>query len=150
MLTEYYPAEDRDGFLAGLDRLEARARRRHGAGFLELGEEEQRELVVELNRLAYEDAPADLVLRPRDPAIHQQHEETGRIADEAQVPAAVDDDDAWDPDDLGGEAFFRRVKELVLVGYYTSEVGATEELRLMPMGIYRADVPYAEFGRAWT
>ena len=47
--------------------------------------------------------------------------------------------------------FFAKLKELVVVGYYTSEIGATRELRYerMPM-VYRADVPLAEIGRAWA
>ena len=42
------------------------------------------------------------------------------------------------------------MKELTLVGYYTSEVGATQELRRMPMSEWKADVPYDSIGRAWT
>ncbi|NNE36240.1 MAG: gluconate 2-dehydrogenase subunit 3 family protein [Rhodothermales bacterium] len=52
------------------------------------------------------------------------------------------------PDALHG--FFRTVKELTVVGYYTSETGGAKELRLMPLGDYRADVPYDEIGRAWS
>ena len=46
--------------------------------------------------------------------------------------------------------FFKTLKELTVSGYYTSEVGATQELRVMPMGSYQADVPYDEIGRAWV
>lgn len=47
--------------------------------------------------------------------------------------------------------FFRMMKELVIVGYYTSEVGATQELRtnVVP-GYYDGDVPYEKIGRAWS
>ena len=50
----------------------------------------------------------------------------------------------------GDPPFFRTLKELTVSGYYTSEVGATQELRVMPMGLHRADVPYDEIGRAWA
>ena len=51
----------------------------------------------------------------------------------------------------GGEPpFFRTMKSLTLLGYYTSEIGGTQELRQMPMGAYRGDVPYDEIGRAWA
>jgi len=46
--------------------------------------------------------------------------------------------------------FFRRMKELTLVGYYTSQVGATEELHPSPFGAYRGDIPYSSVGRAWS
>lgn len=54
----------------------------------------------------------------------------------------------FDPED---PPFFRMLKELVIVGYYTSEVGATEELQtnVVP-GYYDGAVPYEEVGRAWS
>ena len=65
------------------------------------------------------------------------------------------DDEHFGPDaaDLDREApsFYRMMKELVIVGYYTSEIGATEELRTKAVpGYYDGDVPYEEIGRAWS
>ena len=38
-----------------------------------------------------------------------------------------------------------------MFGYYTSEVGATRELRWLPMpGRYLVDYPLDEVGRAWA
>ena len=48
-----------------------------------------------------------------------------------------------------GRPFFSMLKELTLVGYYTSEVGATQELRYeRSPGRYDGCVPYE--GRAWA
>ena len=50
-----------------------------------------------------------------------------------------------------GRPFFSMLKELTLVGYYTSEVGATQELRYeRAPGRYDGCVPYADLGRAWA
>ena len=46
--------------------------------------------------------------------------------------------------------FFVTMKALTLFGYYTSEVGATQELHVMPMGEYKGDVPLEEIGRTWA
>lgn len=47
--------------------------------------------------------------------------------------------------------FMRRMKELTLVGYYTSEVGATQELRHEPVpGRFDGCVPFAQIGRTWA
>lgn len=47
--------------------------------------------------------------------------------------------------------FFATLKEWTLVGYYTSEIGATEELRWSAVpGRYEADVPLSEVGRSWA
>jgi len=46
--------------------------------------------------------------------------------------------------------FFETIKTLTLFGYYTSEIGATQELRVNPMGGYKPDIPFSEVGRAWA
>lgn len=47
--------------------------------------------------------------------------------------------------------FFRKLKELVVLGYYTSEVGATQELAYLPMpGKYDGDYEFAKMGRQWS
>ena len=47
-------------------------------------------------------------------------------------------------------AFFATLKTWTLVGYYSSEVGATQELHVRPLGAWKADVPFAEVGRTWA
>lgn len=65
------------------------------------------------------------------------------------------DDETFGPDasasDRENPPFFRMMKELTLVGYYTSEIGASQELKtnVVP-GRYDGDVPYDEIGRAWA
>lgn len=76
-------------------------------------------------------------------------------AEEQRALVAELDDETFGPDaeepDPDNPSFFRMVKELVIVGYYTSEVGATEELKTNTVpGYYDGDVPYEEIGRAWA
>ena len=49
-----------------------------------------------------------------------------------------------------GVPFFTTVKALTLTGYYTSKVGATQELHLAPYGLFKADIPFAQIGRTWA
>ena len=123
MLSDYYPEAERRRFLAGLERVESRAREAFGARFGALPAERQLQLVQALNRQAFS-APAG--------------------------PGPAPAGGAWHPEDTGPGSFFRTLKELVLVGYYTSELGAKEELRVDPMGSWRADIPYDEVGSAWA
>ena len=125
MLTDYYAAERSRRFVAGLDRVDAYAQSGFDARFLEASPVQQRELVEALNRAAF-------------------LQEEKRAADAER--AMPDFGEA----DRGRDAFFRTFKELVVVGYYTSEVGATKELTPNPMGAWRADIPYAEVGQAWS
>ena len=47
--------------------------------------------------------------------------------------------------------YFRMIKELTLLGFFTSEVGATKALRYLPVpGRYTGDVPYKKGDRAWA
>ena len=47
--------------------------------------------------------------------------------------------------------FFPWLKELTVVGYYTSEIGATQELKYVHVaGRYDGDVPYRTVGRAYS
>ena len=77
---------------------------------------------------------------------------TGRSDGPGAVSAsgAVALDGQPDPEDTGSGGFWRNIKELTLVGYYTSEAGSTQELRVNPMGPWRADIPLAEVGSAWA
>jgi glucoside 3-dehydrogenase (cytochrome c) hitch-hiker subunit len=46
--------------------------------------------------------------------------------------------------------FFRLMKELTIIGYCTSEAGATKFLKYAAIpGPYRGDIPYSEVGKAW-
>lgn len=47
--------------------------------------------------------------------------------------------------------FFRMMKELTILGYYSSELGATKELRYEQVpGRFEGCVPLASVGRAWA
>lgn len=51
----------------------------------------------------------------------------------------------------GSPHFFLDLEDLVTVGYFTSEQGATQALRYEPVpGAYHGCVPLAEVGRAWA
>ena len=150
MLTDYYVEEDRLRFLAGLERAEARAQRVFGTPFGSLSAEQQSELVQALNRAAFRQTgdrpatPPEVVARPDDAVLQENDAQTGN----EQALPSVDSD--WDAQDTGPGSFFRTLKELVVVGYYASEVGATQELRVSPMGSWRPDIPYSEIGRSWA
>ncbi|WP_417464011.1 gluconate 2-dehydrogenase subunit 3 family protein [Kordiimonas sp.] len=68
---------------------------------------------------------------------------------EAQKSTVQSLDEAlWDADHFSG--FYRKLKEMTLIGYYTSEVGASVELAYDPV-----PGPYHEFklsasGRSWS
>lgn len=75
-------------------------------------------------------------------APEQQDELLGRLDAEA-VRAREDEVDPL--------PFFAKLKEWTLVGYYTSEAGATEELQWLAIpGRFQGDIPLDEVGRTWA
>lgn len=127
LLTDFYPAAERDRFLAGLDGLEARGRQRQGKAFVHCRAAEQHALLAELDAAAY----------PAPGTLAQQS-----VAEVPGVSEAV-------AAEIRSPWFWRRMKELTVTGYYTSQVGATRELRINPWGAYR-DIPYSIVGRSWA
>lgn len=49
----------------------------------------------------------------------------------------------------GEPALFAILKPLTVAGYYTSEIGATQELHQSPFSTYE-DVPFEEIGKTWS
>lgn len=63
------------------------------------------------------------------------------------------DKEAYDPgrDKDAPPHFFRTMKELTIMGFCTSEIGATEFLKYDPVpGSYKGCIPYSEVGAAWA
>lgn len=68
----------------------------------------------------------------------------GEVDEETFGPGA-------EPIDPEAPSFYVMLKQMTLVGYYTSEIGATQELQLnLVPGRYDGNVPVDEVGRAWA
>lgn len=150
MFSQYYAPADRLRFLDGLERVDAQAKKLHGRQFTELSTEQQTAMVSAMDRAAFSELPgtAGHPFRPEFlPAEARKTDVpvgTGVGADPAE--AAMPEPSS---DEVGQRSFFRMMKELTVVGYYTSEVGQTRELRLTPWGRYR-DIPYKPGTPAWA
>jgi len=122
LLAESYSPLERTRFLAGLAAVDARAVSASGRPFLQCAAGDQRALLEALDREALASPPVPLSTTWRGGTPHE--------------PVAP---------------FFRTLKELTLVGYYTSEIGATRELHHAPVpGRYDGCVPLAQIGRTWA
>jgi hypothetical protein len=149
LVSDHMAADDKQRFLAGLTRVDARARRTHQKAFAELTPAQQAEIVGELDQLAFrEETLAQNTPEGTAPSPRSQESDVqvgqgvgGTPADAVSPPP--------DAADVGRESFFRMMKELAVVGYYTSEVGQTQELRVNPMKPYR-DIPYTPGMPTWA
>lgn len=70
---------------------------------------------------------------------------------QTEVLKLLEQEASENPTDSEHKPFFRMMKEFTIVGYYTSEIGADQELQaaIVP-GYYDACVPYSEIGTAWS
>ena len=146
MLAEYYTPADRDAFLAGLAEVDRRAHDAKGKPYLRLSSAEQRELLTTLDAEAYHGTPASVTVA----SAPKGQEDEGSRSENATANQRK-------PDTTRRQAspkrppFFRTMKELTLLGYYTSEAGATRELKHAPVpGRFNGCVPFAQIGRAWA
>ncbi len=123
LLAGWFEPSEVARFRAGLAGLERRARERAGSSFAAAPEELQSALLSELEQQA-------LAARAGGgPSLLG-----ARIGGSAAPP----------------EDFFSLLKQLVLVGYYTSEIGASRELARFVAGSYEPCIPFAQLGRAWS
>jgi gluconate 2-dehydrogenase gamma chain len=148
MLVEYYSADDRAAFLADLAEVDRRAKDAKGKAFLRLSASEQREVLAALDAEAYHHAAAlysnAAVVAGRGPDA-----ERGRTENATADPRKSDATRAQPQPER--QPFFRTMKELTLLGYYTSQIGATQELKYAPIpGRFDGCVPFATIGRAWS
>jgi gluconate 2-dehydrogenase gamma chain len=149
LLTEHLAPAEKERFLSGLSRLDARARRTHQKGFAELTPAQQTAIVAELDQLAFRQetlAKTTPEVAPQTPRAQESDVQVGQGVGGTPAEAVMPPPDAGD---IGPRSFFRMMKELAVVGYYTSEVGQTRELRINPMVPYR-DIPYTPGTPTWA
>jgi gluconate 2-dehydrogenase gamma chain len=143
MLAEYYTADERERFVAGLADLDARARAASGTAFLRSTSAQQRAVLEALDREAFPKSVSG--------AAADSGNETER-GTAAAPPANVMRADTLRRA-AGSQAtpFFRTFKEMTVVGYYTSQIGATRELKYSRVpGRFEGCVPFKTIGRAWS
>ena len=139
MLTEYYTAEERQRFLAGLVDLDARARRENGGPWLRNSAAKQLALLERVDR----EAASERRVAAGTAASKETERGGGGIVASGQPEA--------DPSASNLSSFFRMMKELTVLGYYTSQLGATKELRYARVpGKFVGCVPLAKVGRSWA
>ncbi len=120
MVCDWYTPTERKIFLEGLNALDQDCLERHSAAFLEVTEKQQ------ISALHRQENLAAKYETPQDPASF-----------------LIPKEDEHAP-------FFDKLKELVVIGYYHSEVGAKQELIYNPMPREYREIPFSEVGRQWS
>lgn len=104
------------------------------------GQQIIRDGLVDLDRRCREEAGKDFLALSAD----QQHELLVKLDLEAEMHRQ-------EPTPDGAAHYFTLIKGLCLLGYFTSEAGATQALRYVPVpGKYEGRIPYENGDKAWA
>ncbi|HMB92936.1 MAG TPA: gluconate 2-dehydrogenase subunit 3 family protein [Rhodothermales bacterium] len=167
MVTDTYEADEQQAFRNGMDQLNEACQQMHGTSFMEATPEQRLALLeqldqeqmdymaarAEVRRQAEVATPADTTAMPADTTVAadsaqadaflpDQRQENTTGADASAAPAITADSPAH---------YFRMMKELTLLGYFTSEIGYTQAMRYNETpGRFDPCVPYAEGDKAWA
>ena len=126
MVTDVYSDRDQQIFRDGLRALEDACRAMHGTGFMQATPAQRLSLLQVLDR--------------EQKTAMEERINPARTRYPAAPPAA----DA-------PAHYFRMMKELALLGYFTSEIGYTQAMRYRETpGRYDPDVPHAPGDKSWA
>jgi hypothetical protein len=126
LLTEWFePAETKE-FLDGLADVDARSKKKFSAAFVDCTAAQQTELLKQLDASAMEFAAMQkqaATIPAAQPQRNAELQQTHAIPQQTQTA----------PPPMN---FFYQMKKLTLAGYYTSEIGFSQELgkRIIPRG----------------
>ncbi len=135
MVKDCYSPEQQDHFRKGLDAVDEASRKAHSKPFVSLSNEQKHAILTQFETAAEEEAKAS-----RQAAKAKDVDaETGQIKEEKKKKS--------DPP----VPFFSLTKELTLLGYFSSEIGATKALRYIAIpGRYEGCVKYEKGQKAWA
>lgn len=152
MVTDTYAPADQAIFRDGMSKVDEESRKDNEVGFMQATPQQRLALIERLDReqKAHIDA-RDRARRVRDGKeeektgdafLPDQRQENAPIGDANPAPAITAD---------APNHYFRMIKELTLLGYFTSEIGVTmaQRYRESP-GRFDPCVPYEAGERSWA
>ena len=114
LLTEWFETADKDRFLAGLATIDAASQKRFGADFIACTPEQQHELMKQFD----------------DAAMKFAHPQQVTVKTKTAAARPVKSHPAATPKQLPMDTpeFFYTLKKFTIFGYYTTEIGFSQEL----------------------
>jgi Gluconate 2-dehydrogenase subunit 3 len=131
MVRDCYAPADQKIFLEGLTKLDDAGKKQYSSKFLDLTPAQRTDLLTALDK--------------------EQKTFTADRNKKLDADKIAHKDNAnYKPIELPNH-YFRMFKELTLLGYFTSEIGATKALRYIAVpGHYDGNLPYKKGDKAWA
>lgn len=144
MVTDSYSPEDQSIFQEGLRKLDDASKDKNGATFMKATPQQRLALLQALDRENFDFSEKERteMLKKTQAFLSDQRQENAPQT-EANAATAIT---AQPPN-----RYFRMMKELALLGYFTSEIGCTQGQRYIEApGRYDPCVPYQPGEKSWA
>lgn len=138
MVTDCYTEIQQETFIKGIGELQDACKKMHNKSFMECTAEQRHDLLVSIEKEAKAyNQKRDEEDKPKR-EVHQKTNSTLNWKDQTEfVPAP--------------RHYYTMMKQLTLIGFFTSKTGMTETLRHMAIpGKYDGAFPYAKGDKAWA
>ena len=147
IVTDSYKTEDQKAFREGMTKLNDRSRELNKVAFMEATPQQRLSLLEVLDREQKTEADRrsdeEKKKKEAEKFLSDQRKEGAAEAPQANPAPAI----TTDPP----RHYFRMMKELALLGYFTSEIGYTQALRYKETpGRYDPCIPYTPGEKSWA
>ena len=137
MIKDCYPEDAQKAFVKGLEDLEANAKKEFGKSFLEISVKEREQMISKLREVTIEAQKAE----------NTKNEEAAKLGKGPKQanPLSIKEKPQTTPQ------FFAIARDLTMLGYFTSEVGATQAYEYIAIpGRYDGCVDLKPGQRVWA
>ena len=144
MVTDSYDPRDQRIFRDGMRTIDEESRKMHDVGFMDATPQQRLALLERLDRdqKSHSDERRAASRAKSLAWLSDQRQEAAPGSDAGAATAITADTPAH---------YFRMMKELTIVGYFTSEIGCTQALRYVESpGRFDPCVPYTPGEKAWA
>lgn len=144
MVRDTYEPRDQKVFRAGMKSIDDATQKAYSVSFMKATPQQRLSILEQLDKdqKSYMDARRDAEKKAAEKHLTDQRKEAAPGADAGPAAAITEKPPAH---------YFRMMKELALLGYFTSEIGMTQALRYVEApGRYDPCVPYKPGEKAWA
>ena len=136
MVNDTYEEKNQKIFKEGIGKLDEASKKKFDSPFMKIGAQQRHELLVQVDNETkeYQKKKADFDKIQNDKEISEKSHGNTEFKKE-EYP----------------QHYFVMMRQLTLLGYFTSEIGATQALRFVAVpGKYEGCIPYKKGDRAWA
>jgi len=136
MVNDCYEPANQKAFHEGIKQLDEASKKMYNEGFMKLTPEKRHDLLVSLDK------------ETKD--YQKKKAEFDKIQNEKEKAETGKGNTEFKKETMSPH-YFTMMKQLTLLGYFTSKPGATEALRYVAVpGRYEGCIPYTKGDRAWA